>query len=242
LSAALKFLYEEVPWTPRPTSTVLGCIKHKALWNETRHGNEQFWEENYYQGMHLYLGGQLYIMSTDLIDGFLQEARQKHDYFEGHEDHDVLSMIQVVNRDRLVRWISFPRNYRFWEHPVKGVGWWERIWRREQRKAKEGILPSNDTFSVADPLPSSTPSILLVLGATTSQARKEYRDQLVGQKNKRACSLHDCTPEASCNLCFAFVVGGNPNGPNETLGDYEQLVMETMNEDQEPDLVVLNIT
>lgn len=241
LAPTLKFLHEDIPWRPKPTSTVLGCIKHKAKWNETRIGSESFWEQYSYHGNHLYLGGQFYIMSKDLINGYVRESRKPRDYFEGHEDHDALSMIQVAHKDRYIRWVSFPRNYRFWEHPVKGHGWWGRVWRREQRKFNEGNIALNHTFSVPEPLPPTTPSFLFVVGAKTSDTRKKYREELMGQPDKKACSLNDCMPEAACNVCFAFVMGGNPNGKNESIHDYKDLVIESTNKEQEPDLVVLNI-
>eukprot|EP00980_Cylindrotheca_fusiformis_P027173 scaffold19217_cov54-Cylindrotheca_fusiformis.AAC.1 len=183
-------------------------------------------------------------MSTDLVAGYLEQARQPQNYLEGHEDHDALAMIQVAHRDKLLRWISFPRNYRFWEHPVKGRGWWGRVWRREEMKFQRGNVALNRTFTVPDPLPAGTPSFLFVVGATTPEVRQQYRSELVGQNNKKACTLDDCTrPELSCNLCYAFVVGANPNGPNETLKDYDHMVImdSTNNEEHEPDLLMFNI-
>ena len=120
----LQCLHKELPWQPPPPpypqqqqrSLVLGTMRHKAFWNDTRGEGEEFWHKNYYHGMHLYLGGQFYLISTDLIDGLIQQAKHypNLNYLEGHEDHDALSMIQVAKKDDLIRWISLPRNYRFW--------------------------------------------------------------------------------------------------------------------------------
>jgi hypothetical protein len=250
LGFLLKFLYEDIAWTPRTTSTVLGSMRHKAFWNHSKDFNlpsednsETFWESHYHNGMHLYLGGEFYLISTDLVDGMASEAiKLDQPYFEGHEDHDVLSMIQVSNENKLIRWISMPHNYRFWEHPVKGDFWWGRILKRTMKKALDDRLLSNTTYEIPRPLPISTSSILVVVGATSPQTREIYRKQLHDQTDKRICSFADYKAFISppCGMFYLFVIGGNPNAETEKLDNIEDLVLSNRKKG-ESDLIVLNI-
>ncbi|KAL3932952.1 MAG: hypothetical protein SGBAC_010611 [Bacillariaceae sp.] len=235
---------------------VLGCLRHKAMWLNTT--NDDFWRANFQNGMHLYLGGQFYIMSVNLIPGLVQEAQVQqrmpgiptttagNNYMAGHEDHDVLSMVQAsaVKNGQLVRWISMPRNYRFWEHPVKGETWWKRIWKREQRKATEGRLPSRNKYSLPLIATESPPSLLIVLGAKEPKDRASYREKLIAeQPDKRTCTLMDCQTTdicTGCDLVYAFVVGGNPEGPNEIVRGEEKIELDN-SQASEKDLVVLNM-
>ena len=120
----LRMLHRELPWNPS-RSLVLGAFRHKTTW-ENMTANEEYWKESFYNGMHLYLGGQFYMMSMDVAHAVIQQARHFStlDYLEGHEDHDTLSMAHVQvfehNPELFIRWIGMPKNYRFWEHPVKG--------------------------------------------------------------------------------------------------------------------------
>mmetsp|Transcript_17512 Transcript_17512/g.43030 ORF Transcript_17512/g.43030 Transcript_17512/m.43030 type:complete len:827 (+) Transcript_17512:131-2611(+) len=251
--------------TPLKTDTtsvggiVLGCLRHKAMWADTT--NDGFWRANYQNGMHLYLGGQFYIVSVNLIPGLVQEAQVQqlkpgmqtnitgnNNYMAGHEDHDVLSMIQAaaVKNGQLVRWISMPRNYRFWEHPVKGGKWWKRIWEREERKATEGRLPSRNTYSLPIAAPKPLPSLLIVLGAKDPKDRVSYREKLITeQRDRRICSLMEYqttdTSATLCDLVYAFVVGGNHDGgPNEIVRGEDQIELND-SQASEKDVVVLNI-
>ncbi|CAJ1935000.1 unnamed protein product [Cylindrotheca closterium] len=247
------------PLKTDPTSVggiVLGCLRHKAMWADTT--KDDFWRANYQNGMHLYLGGQFYIVSVNLIPGLVQEAQVqqlKHgmqstgdNYMAGHEDHDVLSMIQAasIKNGQLVRWISMPRNYRFWEHPVKGEMWWKRIWKRESRKAAEGKLPSRNKYSLPV-APKGLPSLLIVLGAADPKDRVSYRDKLITEQHrggKRICSLMDYrTADAStvrCDLVYTFVVGGNDKGPNEIVRGEDRIELDDFHKG-EKDLLMLNI-
>jgi hypothetical protein len=106
------------------------CQKVINGWNASNtNGDNSFWDAEYYTGMHLYLAGQLYLMSVDVAEILVEEARRSsanhhhnnnnNNYLAGHEDHDVISMIQVATPlNKTIRWISMPRHFRFWEHPV----------------------------------------------------------------------------------------------------------------------------
>lgn len=120
LPTMLQFLEHELPiTTPNFAPSILtGALRHKAYWTSAP-SKEAFWRETFYSGMHLYLSGSFYLMSRDLAEMAVTEARQlfenaslnstnsdeggNHDpsYLEGHEDHDAISMIQVGHERHL---------------------------------------------------------------------------------------------------------------------------------------------
>ena len=183
-NSLLQFVYKELPSTtnneistestttpstetPQGTSILAGAWRHKAYWNVSNMHDNTFWNEEYYGGLHMYLAGQLYIFSADLISGLVEEAKQQpqnhlhpegvnipdnRNYWEGHEDHDATAMIEVApsNKHKIIRWLNMPKHYRFWEHPVKGEYWWKRILQRETKKARkqhEHVLANGTTFT-----------------------------------------------------------------------------------------------
>lgn len=261
LSALLMFLHRELPWNPSTAttettdtyssqkrtqpqiqpirSTLMGSFRHKALWNKS--ADETFWRIEYHHGMHLYLAGQLYLMSVDVADILVQEASRRIQnqnrtsssycyYCEGHEDHDATSMIQVATPQTAIRWLSMPKHYRFWEHPVKGDYWWKRIWKREVKKRDMGKRAPNYHIPKAPAASAANgrKSLVLIFGATTEERRTQYRRVLnanAQRQNKIVCSLVlQPTTESGCDAFYVFVVGGNnTDGPTEVLEDAESL-------------------
>ena len=110
------------------------------------------------------------------------------------------------------------------------------------KKISQGKVPSNFNYSIPDPLPPSTASILIVLGATNQDIRMKYRQELLEERGKTACPLIDDTTigSSSCDIYYLFVIGGNPNGTTEKIDDSEQLVLSESPK-EEPDLLILNV-
>ena len=99
----LRMMHKELPWNPA-RSTVLGAIRHKAIWNETT-GDESFWEQTYFHGMHLYLGGQFFLMSMDLALAVVSQAQNygsRLKYLEGHEDVSQSSPYFLANTSMII--------------------------------------------------------------------------------------------------------------------------------------------
>jgi len=155
--ALLRFLHLEFPSPSIPT--VLGMFRHKAFWKEGKQ-DETIWQKEWYAGMHLYLAGQLYVMSVNVAERLVEEARKWYTpsswtapYFAGHEDHDALSMVQqdvvppsnLSTTTNIIRWVGITRHATFWEHPVKQAGRWERILNRERSLAKERLEGTRTT-------------------------------------------------------------------------------------------------
>lgn len=252
-NALWRFLYKELPW-PRPEtgvpSTLLGAFRHKAYW--TTFADETMWQKEWYAGMHLYLAGQLYLISRDVSKAMVVEARKWYTsettnisfaapYFAGHEDHDATSMIQQ-NPEAIQRWMSIPKHTIFWEHPVKGNYRWERILAREQRRRQErleGKLPALPHFDDASGVRAVTshPSLLAILLETfTSHEEVVHKRELYLQEWKRR-NEHDSNniicpiskyaagnSDNHCGLYYVFVVGVQLEGPSEALSNVDSLL------------------
>ena len=115
-----------------------------------------------YNGIHVYFGGQLYIMSIDLAQFITEEAIQNNcTYCEFVEDHDIASIaFHSISRSRisshltssneddphhptsatelqshlLIKLLFVGRYQQFWEHPIKTNDKWEVIWQREKQR------------------------------------------------------------------------------------------------------------
>jgi hypothetical protein len=131
------FAYKNMPPAPYNTMMYIGALRDKAYWPKHTTDKERVQYESYfgkvYDGVHLYVAGQLYIMATDLAKFVGQEAlRNKCSYCEGHEDHDISTM--AFHSPEPIKLVVIGRTHRFWEHPVKGEPRWKRIWAREQAR------------------------------------------------------------------------------------------------------------
>jgi hypothetical protein len=153
----LDFAYNRLPPAPYNKNVYAGSLRDKLNWYKQGSSlNHAYGERNRYEsffnrefdGVHLYLAGQCYVMSTDLAAFVAKEARfakvrfVKGGYLEGVEDHDVSTM---VFRDiSPVSVIAISVSQRFWEHPVKGAPRFLKIKERERarvnRKPYQGEL------------------------------------------------------------------------------------------------------
>ena len=247
--ALLRFVHRELPWphsgndnsdTARVPWTVLGNFRHKAYW--TSRTDETIWQQEWYQGMHLYLAGQLYMMSVDVAEHMVQEARRWYTpnaqtarnttfaapYFAGHEDHDAISMIQqqtTGTNSTFIRWMSFAKHFTFWEHPVKGEYRWQRILAREEKQRDERlqgkrIPPYYDPFVESTRQQQRRPCSLMVIVLPESatwesapQLREEYWDKWKRQE-------HDAVEHKSI-ICSIAKYLSSSNSNNNNNGDCE---------------------
>jgi hypothetical protein len=150
-----QWAYVHLPPAPYNKHVYVGALRDKAYWlrhekEEDRIRYESYFGQNF-DGVHLYVAGQLYIMSTDLAKYVGQEAlTNKCSYCEGHEDHDISAM--AFHSPDPIKLMVIGRSQRFWEHPVKGEPRWKRIWARESArmagKPFEGkLFNKNSTFA-----------------------------------------------------------------------------------------------
>jgi hypothetical protein len=147
-----RFAYKHMPPAPYNSMMYIGALRDKAYWpkhetEDERIRFESFFGKNY-DGVHLYVAGQIYIVSTDLAAFIGKEAlTNKCSYCEGHEDHDISAM--AFHSPDPIKLVVIGRSHRFWEHPVKGEPRWKRIWARETArmagKPFEGKLFSTES-------------------------------------------------------------------------------------------------
>jgi hypothetical protein len=141
------FAHNHLPPAPYATNVFAGALRDKAYWppNEPQDMPrlESFWG-NEFAGVHLYLAGQLYILSLDLCQFVSAEAPFSRTrigqggYLESHEDHDISAM--VFHSPTPVHMVTIGKSQRFWEHPVKGQPRWDRIRLREQARVAGTIF------------------------------------------------------------------------------------------------------
>ena len=133
--------YTNLPPAPYNRGMYAGALRDKAYWPKRDDPDdldrfEGYWGK-YFQGVHIYIAGQLYILSTDLAEFVGEEARRMGGnctYCEHIEDHDISAM--AFHSENPVKWTAVGRNMRFWEHPVKGEPRWRRILAREEARMK----------------------------------------------------------------------------------------------------------
>jgi hypothetical protein len=169
LPKLFQFLHQELPKVPAgedalPPSIISGAMRHKSggFFKTT---DESFWKEQYYQGMHLYLNGGMYIMSNHLaavattearllehvIPGMepaakgKQENKEAHSYLEGHEDHDAIAMIEQglskssKYRHSMLQFLIVPSDKRFYIHGMKAIPGWDHYLKKESKRRKNGF-------------------------------------------------------------------------------------------------------
>lgn len=149
-----EWAYKNLPPAPYNTNVYAGALRDKAYWPRHETEKERIQYESYFgqnfEGVHLYVAGQFYILSTDLARFVGKEAYVNNcSYCEGHEDHDISAM--AFHSPEPIKLMVIGRNHRFWEHPVKGVPRWRRMWDRESARVAgvpfEGKkFNSNSTF------------------------------------------------------------------------------------------------
>ena len=132
-----RFAYKNLPPAPYNKHMYVGALRDKAYWPRHATEAERIRYESYFgnnfEGVHLYVAGQMYMVSTDLAKFIGKEAlKNKCSYCEGHEDHDISAM--AFHSPEPVKLVVIGRSHRFWEHPVKGEPRWRRIWARESAR------------------------------------------------------------------------------------------------------------
>jgi hypothetical protein len=158
------FAYRHLPPPPYSDNTYVGSLRDKAYWPKKYNitENDRAELEGFFgaqfEGVHLYLAGQCYILSKNLArvvknqsKALRKRIRDKNKsgnsnttYLEGHEDHDIAAM--VFHSPEPVHLITVGKKQRFWEHPVKGEPRWKRIWARELARM-EGRPFENKLYS-----------------------------------------------------------------------------------------------
>jgi len=148
------FAYTNLPPAPYNQHIYAGAVRDKAFFPVKKTEKELIRFESHFHknfdNVHLYLAGQLYIMSTDLAEFVGNEALASNcSYCEGIEDHDISAM--AFHSPDPISLKVIGRSHRFWEHPVKGTHRWTRVWARESARMQgipfEGkMLPRNSTL------------------------------------------------------------------------------------------------
>eukprot|EP00536_Pseudo-nitzschia_multiseries_P000810 jgi/Psemu1/234030/estExt_Genewise1.C_100054 len=153
----LEFARDRLPPAPYNKNIFAGALRDKGPWyfkdsklthpQSERARYESHWGTQY-DGVHLYLAGQCYLMSADLAAFVAEEAPfskmrvAKGGYIEGHEDHDIAAM--VYHNPSPITLITIGKSQRFWDHPVKGMPRYNKIVQREEarvsRKPFEGKI------------------------------------------------------------------------------------------------------
>lgn len=141
--AFLRFSQTELPPAPMNRRIMAGILRNKYHWNTTLEDpadvqrKEEYWIQEY-DRVHLYLAGQCYLMSRDLVEWVVEEAPRSSTYIEGHEDHDVTAM--VLKSPKPVTLVIPRKTFQFWEHPVKKRRRWQGILKREEARVKGQIF------------------------------------------------------------------------------------------------------
>ena len=137
------FAAQKLPPAPYNRAIYAGKVMDKLWWGhnwrgrkslymyseEDRHLHESmveryssFLPQDMHAILHLFMAGQLYILSTDLVQTVVEQlANPTHMlYAEGEaEDHDISSMI-YFHQKRAVQLIMLsPEDNQFWDHPFK---------------------------------------------------------------------------------------------------------------------------
>ena len=109
---------------PVPTHHILlGQLRDKAeppYEFRRSHGNrnESFFYENY-DNIHLYLGSDCFLLSSNLIPGMIEQATNPEArlYMEHHLGHDISTLAYLIPETTL-HWIPILRDQEFWAiHP-----------------------------------------------------------------------------------------------------------------------------
>jgi hypothetical protein len=138
LDKLLDFMDDNLPPAPYNRNILAGSVVDKYWWWEKQlMTSEKLWDERYFikkfgHIIHLYVEGQIYIMSRDLANVVAEEAaRHDQSYIEGHEDHDVSAM--AFHSPKAIKLVIIARDQRFWKHDVKlkFVERFHDVWDRE---------------------------------------------------------------------------------------------------------------
>jgi hypothetical protein len=192
----------------------------------------------------------------------VEQGQYNYDTRRRSNDNSTIDQ-QPQDNPSIIQWMLIQKKSRFFEHPVKGSFRWRRIWEREQRRKAQNYqaVPAfdSDAPDVAQLSPGrrrivtdgiepldenrrgkqhSVRSLLVVLGATDSSMRDQYRERLKAQgyricnpksQNRPSSRLAE-RQDDSCDLYQMFAVG--KGSPSALLDD----------DDGDDDVVRLNVT
>mmetsp|Transcript_36752 Transcript_36752/g.105877 ORF Transcript_36752/g.105877 Transcript_36752/m.105877 type:complete len:390 (+) Transcript_36752:3-1172(+) len=135
----LTFSASELPPAPYHQSIIAGALRDKSYDqiageepppNEELPRLESFWG-NEYEGIHLYMSGEVYIMSYDLVEFTLSELPYSKvrvaegGYVVGREDHDIFSM--AFHSPTPIQIIGLAKSHRFWTYPITSSEEWKEV-------------------------------------------------------------------------------------------------------------------
>lgn len=170
--------------------------------------DQHFWDEQFYMGLHFYLLGGFYLMSSNLAEDATREARhfqqiipdivinstnnKPHGYLAGHEDHDTTSLAEIGHYQSLmfknksnntkspsvIQWVTMPKSLLAFKHPVKLIN--KRKWKRLVANELNHSTPeiTSQSETFKPQSPSQVQTLVLIYDVPSSEARNYYRQQL----------------------------------------------------------------
>jgi len=148
------FADNHLPPSPYNLRTMVGIFSMKSWWKNQDKIKERFFSK-YYSGfsngvsvgMHVYPGGQWYILSKDLVIGVVAVAqlsvsgKARYKYSEGIEDHDIGAMAYISAEGKPMNLVQLSESSIFWRHGVKSkVKGWKDIWTNEINRTKVALI------------------------------------------------------------------------------------------------------
>jgi Galactosyltransferase len=136
LDSYFEFAHKSMPPAPFNHNMYIGAMLPKSRWRTNRTDKREIdrYEGHFnrnFGGIHVYMAGQLYIMSPDLANFVGKEAQRSGcSYCEGVEDHDIGTM--VYHNPDPVKTVAVGTHQLFWQHEVKRSGQWLGILARER--------------------------------------------------------------------------------------------------------------
>ena len=146
------FVDNALPPHPYNSRTLVGTFvdkqMHWQLWKEEGKPNEDFFWTNY-NGLHLYVEGQFYMMSSDLCATVAKVGSKGLGVAaEGHEGHDVSTMAFMGMDKYPMRLVLIPKSEhpsRFWKHGIKlkrlGLARTQSYFETETKRITDPSLP-----------------------------------------------------------------------------------------------------
>lgn len=129
-----------LPSPPYNNNILGGQLRDKAFWTKRKDRKqpeekelgrlEGFWGHEF-EGVHLYMGGQCYFLSSDLVEFVVQESLYASSriapggYLEFEEDHDISGM--AWHSTTPIHAMVFAKSQRFWIYPVNDDDDWKRL-------------------------------------------------------------------------------------------------------------------
>jgi Galactosyltransferase len=133
------FVHTNLPTTPYNSMVYIGTPFDKVYWEQNEQTDEEHvrvesFFENYYNRVHVYITGELYIIANDLAQYIIIETMLHHCiYCEGVEDHDISTIAYHGSpKSKPIKFVLIGKHQQFWIHPIKTKDEWNSIWRREK--------------------------------------------------------------------------------------------------------------